>query len=306
MNRRQIIPFSITVILLTSFLYACQPELSSPNSTNPNITGDFRAKVNGVQWVANRASGASRILGLINLTGQSTDGKTITITLQDSGVRTYALTQTALNAGVLSDSSAGTISFTSNGSADTSKAGGSVNVTVIDTVRKTISGTFRFKVYRATDSSSRSITEGVFNNLSYAVTLQQPSGTDTFRVKVNGVDFPYASVNAVRLTTPIDIVSVTASTANIAKSVGITLPGNVTVGTYNFAPLGFDYIGQYNINTTATSGIYMSSYTGTVEVLEHNLSTKRIRGNFSFKAKTLLPPPDSANLTAGYFSVKYP
>ncbi len=306
MNRRQIIPFSITVILLTSFFYACQPELTNPSSTNPNVTGDFRAKINGVQWVANKSTGAARTLGIINISGQGTDGKIITMTLQDSGVRTYYLTPNALQVGAYSDSATGSTGFGSNASADTNKAGGIVNITVIDTVRKTISGTFRFKVYRAIDSATRSITEGVFNNISYAPPVVTQSGTDTFRVKVNGVDFPYASVNAVRLTTPIDIVSVTASTANLGKTVGITLPGNVTVGTYNFAPLGFDYIGQYNINTTATSGIYMSSYTGTVEVLEHNLTTKRIRGNFSFKARTLLPPADSANLTLGYFSVKYP
>lgn len=304
MNRKQVIPFSIILSLLILF-YACQPELSSPNSTNPNVTGDFRAKINGVQWVANRASSAARTLGIINITGQGTDGKTITMTLQDSGVRTYYLTPNALQAGAYQDSAAGTTGFASNASADTSKAGGIVNITVIDTVRKTISGTFRFKVYRATDSATRSITEGVFNNISYAPVVVTPSGTDTFRVKVDGVDFAYTSLNGIRLTSPLDIVSITASTANSAKTVGITMPGNVTAGTYNFTPGGFDYIGQYNINTSATSGIFMSSYTGTVEVLEHNTTTKRIRGNFNFKAKSILTR-DSANLTAGYFSVKYP
>jgi hypothetical protein len=304
MNRKQVISFSL-ILGLASFFYACQPELTNPNPATPNITGDFRAKINGVQWVANKATGAARTLGIINISGQGTDGKTITMTLQDSGVRTYFLTPNALQAGAYQDSASGSIGFGSNASADTSKAGGIVNITVIDTVRKTISGTFRFKVYRATDSATRSLTEGVFNNISYAPVVVAPSGTDTFRVKVDGVDFPYTSLNGIRLTTPLDIVSVTASTANSAKTVGITMPGNVTVGTYNFVPFGFDYIGQYNINTSATSGIYMSSNAGSVQILEHNLTTKRIRGNFTFRAKALLSA-DSANLTAGYFSVKYP
>jgi hypothetical protein len=304
MNRKQVISFSL-IIGLVSFFYACQPELTNPSSTNPNVTGDFRAKINGVQWVANKASSAARTLGIINISGQGTDGKLITMTLQDSGVRTYFLTPNALQAGAYQDSASGSIGFGSNASADTSKAGGIVNITVIDTVRKTISGTFRFKVYRATDSATRSLTEGVFNNISYAPVVVAPSGTDTFRVKVDGVDFPYTSIGCFRIAFPVDIISITANSASANKVVGLTLPGNISAGTYNFTASSSDYIGQYTINTNVAPGIYMGSLTGSIQVLEHNLTAKRIRGNFNFKAKALFLP-DSANLTAGYFSLKYP
>lgn len=302
MNRKQVISFSL-IIGLVAFFYSCQPELTNPNTTNPNVTGDFRAKINGVQWVANKAASAARTLGIINITGQGTDGKIITMTLQDSGVRTYYLTPNALNAGAYSDSAAGPIAFASNGSPDTSKAGGVVNITVIDTVRKTISGTFRFKVFRATDSSTRSITEGVFNNISYAPVVITPSATDTFRVKVDGVNFPYVSLISTRVTTFFNMITINANTANDARTVALNLPGTATPGIYQYVGWSsVELVGQYNVMSPSLA---MASTSGSVQILEHNTSTKRIRGNFNFIAKVLIGR-DSAVITDGYFSVKYP
>src|SRR5688572_30619438 len=81
--------FAILLFVLVSCAYllqSCQSEdgfdLNPPNN-NP-VTGDLRCKINGVQWVANKAAIAHRMAGVINITGLSTDKKLITITLTDS------------------------------------------------------------------------------------------------------------------------------------------------------------------------------------------------------------------------------
>ena len=63
---------------LLSFI-SCQKEVdpSIIDDQNPpqQVTGNLKAKVDGAQWVANTASGATRMLGLISIGGKSTDKK---------------------------------------------------------------------------------------------------------------------------------------------------------------------------------------------------------------------------------------
>src|SRR3979411_83577 len=94
--------FCLLLMGLFSF-NACQKELTDPNGTGViGGTGDFRAKINGVQWVAS-VSGASKMSGVISVFGAG-GGKQIAITLQDSGVHHYTLSLVSLQAGALTDS----------------------------------------------------------------------------------------------------------------------------------------------------------------------------------------------------------
>ncbi|MEP6952031.1 MAG: hypothetical protein ABI863_22265 [Ginsengibacter sp.] len=45
-------------------------------------------------------------------------------------------------------------------------------------------------------------------------------------------------------------------------------------------------------------------HSGTLTILEHNITTKRIRGNFNFHASEV-PGTKVSELTEGYFSVIY-
>jgi hypothetical protein len=301
-------------ILLVSFISvfvitACQKEVdfdaSNPANPNPPVasTGNFRAKINGTQWVANKAAGAARFGGVINLSGLSNDRKILTITLTDSGVHRYILSDITMNAAAMVDSNdANPFSFVSNQGTYPTTSGGEVNITAIDTAKKTMTGTFSFKMYRDMDSTMKTITEGSFTNLSYATSMPPSAATDTFRVKIDGVSWTPASVMGVAV--PImNQIAVNATSSNASKTVGLTFPSTITAGTYTLDILGFTYIGQYNPDTDPMHS--KASVSGTLTILEHNTSTKRIRGNFNFRGEEIATPANFSNITEGYFSVKY-
>ncbi len=294
--------------IFMGLLTGCGKELSEengnlPGNTGPGqVTGDFRAKINGEQWVANKAAAAARISGLINLTGLSTQGRLLTITLTDSGAKTYTLDENSINFAAYVDSTETNRDNYSTIQSDVdSLAGGTVTISRLDTVNKTISGTFTFKVYRQQDNKKKSFTEGVFTNLSYSTTMPPANTSDTFRVKVNNVAWVSASIFAIKANGKININSTDAgNTKNIGLSINETItPGNA----YTWSIL--DNIAVYNPVTTMPPTPYSGSG-GNLTILEHNTTTKRIRGTFNFVAKTFpIPVPPDINFTEGYFSIKY-
>jgi hypothetical protein len=294
----------LSLFFITSALifYSCQKEVDyALNQNNSNVTGDFRAKIEGSQWVANKAAVASRMAGVINITGLGTDRKLITITLTDSGVHRYILSDNTMNAAAYVDSTLpNTFAFTTNQGTYPTQAGGEVNITSIDTVNKKISGTFSFKAYRMMDDLQRTITEGSFTNISYATTLPPSSSTDTFKVKINGSSWTPGFVASV---STMGTLAVSGSDAAGVKSVGLTMPSTITPGTYTLDLFGAQYIGLYNPDSDPNHS--QASTSGTLTILSHNTSTRRIRGTFSFHAEALLNPLLFSEITEGYFAVTY-
>jgi hypothetical protein len=301
--------YGLVILGSVLFIQSCQQEID-PNTisnTNNPVTGDFRAKINGTQWVANSIAAASRMNGFIGITGRSTDKKYITITLTDSGVHNYTLNDMTMNAAAYLDSTlADPSALTTNQGLNPGDAGGTVNITSIDVANKKISGTFSFKVFRQLDGLQRTMTEGVFTNLSYTTTLP-PSGTaDTLNVKIAGT--PWMPVSVIGVKTPASgpipaTIAIVANNAAATQTVGLTMPAGITPGTYTLDFFGLTYIGQYNPDTNPNHS--QASMSGTLTILSHNTTTKRIRGTFSFHAETILPPVLSTELTEGFFAVTY-
>jgi hypothetical protein len=264
--------------------------------TTPPVTGSFTARIDGTQFVANKATAASRVLNTIAITGQSTDGELIVLRVADSGVHVYSLDiNSSSNAGVYSKDNG--IAFTTNGGTTSDLSGGTLSITSIDPVKKTMSGTFSIKVYRPLDAQQKNITSGIFKDISYETTAIPPANSsDTFKVKVDGTAFPVFSASGISV---YNMISLSASDQAVSKTVGVTFPSNITPGVYTFTAFGFDYIGQYNVGSS-----YLSSESGTLTIIEHNITTKRIRGNFNFHAKEILGTQEF-DLTEGYFSIVY-
>ncbi len=260
------------------------------------VTGSFTAKINGINFIADKSSGATRALGEIAITGLNSNGEKIVLVVADSGVHVYTLDiNSPSNAGAYNKDTA--YSYATNQGNSDAESGGTLSITSIDLVNKTMSGTFSIKVYRAFDLTQKNITEGVFNNIPFETTAIPPSNsTDTFRVKVNGVDFPAFSVSGI---SAFGMVNFSASNQQVSKTVGISLPADITPGTYTFTLFGPSYIGQYNSDSA-----YMAADTGTITILEHNTISKKIRGTFDFHAAEL-PGTQEAQLTEGYFSITY-
>lgn len=265
-----------------------------PGGPGGGVTGSFTATIDGVSFVANKVAAATKAIGVIAIVGQNNSGEQIILRVADSAVHNYIFDINSLNnAAAYSKDSA--YAYTTNGGLTADQSGGVLNITSIDTVKKIMSGTFSIKVYREYDNKQKIITNGVFKNISYETApIQQANSLDTFRVKVDGVPFPtYAISNFLYGTT----INISASDQNLSKTVGFSFLSSITPGTYDLAT-GFDYIATYNAGTD-----YMMAESGSLTILENNVSTKRLRANFSFKAFSILSSA-KVTLTEGYFSVK--
>jgi hypothetical protein len=294
-----------TVGLLFLFLISlqnssCQKEfvISAVDSsliTSPGA-GSFTATIDGGKFTGDKLAAATISSGVIAVTGLSVNGEEIVLRVADSSVHQYTLKiGSASNVGVYSKDTA--YAFATNQGISADQSGGTMTITSIDTAKKTLSGTFSMKVYRQFDGKQKVITDGVFKNISYqTVAIPPANASDTFRVKVDGVQFPVYSVTGISVFVKINI---SASNQDISKTVGISVPSNVTVGTYTFSTFGPDYIGQYNVGTS-----YLSASSGTITIVEHNTTTKRIRGTFNMNAAEIMGTK-TATLSEGYFSKTY-
>jgi hypothetical protein len=308
-------PFLLSLIALV-FFSSCQKELTeeilrtTPVTGGTSGSGSMTAKIDGVAWVADKGAAATispalgTVPGLINISGLSNGKKHLTITLTDSGSHNYLLPPDNLwmNAAAYVDSTqTNSFSYSTNQSYIANEPNGSVKITSIDAVKKTMSGTFSFTVYRQMDTTKHTITEGVFTNIPYTNGFGLPASntTDTFRVKVDGVAMAPFSING-NLMTLTNQLMVQASTQSLSENVGLMIPATITAGTY---PL--DFFSATHIGTYQKSGTSFASTSGSIQVLEHNTSTKRIRANFSFVAQPMLSTTPTYQITEGYFSVKY-
>jgi Family of unknown function (DUF6252) len=301
-----------TIIVLSGIiiLNSCQKEVdpSILGNTNNPATGNFKAKIDGTQWVANSATGASRMLGFITINGRSTDKKYVTIAVRDSGVHNYTLDENSLNVASYIDSNlTNTFNFSTNQGVNPGDAGGVVNITSIDAVNKTVSGTFSFRVFRQFDNTQRTLTEGSFTNIPYLTSIPPTSSTDTFRVKIAGTMWvPPVVVASKTPALPPQLlpqITVTGTSSDGTKSVGMFMPDNIVPGNYTFDLFAGTYLGLYNPDTNPNNS--QGAMSGTLTILSHNTTTRRIRGNFNFHAEALLNPLLFTELTEGYFAVSY-
>ncbi len=284
----------ITVVLLSVVIGAgitsCQKDHTNPDP------GTLIATIDGSQFIANKAAVAEISSDVIAIVGQSADGGQIILRVKDSGVHVYTLNiNSPTNVGAYSVNNE--YAYTTNQGNTDAESGGTLSITSIDVANKKITGTFSMKMYRQLDSKQITITEGVFTNISYDTEgLPAANAKDTFNVKADGTPFPGYSITGIAAFGKINI---SVSNKDVSKTIGLSFPTNVTAGTYTFSSFGPDYIAQYNIGSS-----YLTGDSGSVTILEHNTTTKRIKGSFNFHASELMGSKTS-QLTEGYFSVVY-
>jgi hypothetical protein len=299
----RISPIHIVTLFALLPFFSCQKELSYEGGPPPvqEALGDFRAKIDGVQWVAaDSAKGAAILGGLINISGTSSDNKQISMTLDDTVTGIYTLNQVSTSLGAYADQdSSGIYAFTTDQGVDTSQAGGIVTLTEIDKVNKTISGTFSFKVYRNLDSRGKSITEGVFNKLPYESALPPANNGDTMRCTINGTPWVGQSIQATEL---LPSISISGSHLDGSQLVDLIFPANTGPGSYPMSVSGLTYFGIY---TPSATGGALASNAGTLTILQNDAVNRRISGTFFFDATFPGLGGITDHLTSGYFSVSY-
>ncbi|HEY4110449.1 DUF6252 family protein [Puia sp.] len=290
-----------TIALLVGFA-SCKKETSIENGNGQS--GNFTAKIDGVQWSASATKqGASILGGMITVTGISADNKEISINIADSVAGTYVLNQASQSIAAYADiDSSDTYAFASNQGTDTSQAGGLVTITEIDPVAKTISGTFSFKVYRDLDGRQKTITEGVFTKIPYVSAVPPTSGSDTLQASIDNK--AWSAVNIQALTTGGQITIVGASSDG-TQSIGLLLPANAAAGSYPLDGTNPSYLGAYTFISNSSSTGFVSTK-GTLTITENNTSTFRVKGTFTFTAADPTRGTTTTHsITSGSFSVYY-
>jgi hypothetical protein len=297
--------YTFIFLLFSSWIFfACKKETSVENAGN--TTANFSADINGTQWYATRATeGAILLQGMLNVTGISADSEEISITLTDTALGVHTLSpQTPSLAVVGYIDSSYTTNFSTSEGTDSTQAGGEVTLTEINALTKTVSGTFSFKVYRTSDGAQRTVASGVFTNIPYTSSLPGSNPGDTVKASIDNSAFTGQSIQASVTDGQLTILG---STSTGTQSIALILPTNATIGSHALTPNGststymaiYDFVGTNGNNTAAPANA------GSINILENNASTSRMRGSFSFT--TADPTTGNTNhaVTSGFFSVYY-
>jgi hypothetical protein len=284
------------------WIASCKKETSIEHG---NVAGSFTAVINGVPWSAASSQEQATILrGLINITGVSTDNQEISISITDTVAGVYVLNaQTPSIAVYVSADSSNLYAYSTSQSSDTSKAGGIVTITAIDTLHKTVTGTFAFNVTRTYDNQVKNITSGVFNQIPYTTSLPAGSPADTVTAAIDGGDWAAESIQASTLDGTLTLVG---ASADGSQSVALIFPDYASAGTYPLTSSSAipSYLAVYDVvangSNTADPGT-----SGNITVLTNNTSTMRMTGTFQFSTDDPNVPSSEHSIVNGYFSVYY-
>lgn len=140
--------------------------------------GGFTAVIDGKSWVATDSSiRVSLLNGILTISGQSSDGQTITILLEDTVQRPYTLNENSVSmATYFDEQDNSTLEFrylSTNQSYNASLSGGAVLLNEVDNLNKTISGIFSFNVYIDSANYRKVITEGLLQTCLILILYHQ-------------------------------------------------------------------------------------------------------------------------------------
>ncbi|MDQ6845441.1 MAG: DUF6252 family protein [Bacteroidota bacterium] len=156
----------ILIVWCLFILNSCQKKFEEPRDAPADTTVIFKAKINTVPFSAVLSGASIRPDSVISIAGQSADGQTLAFTLKDSGVHVYDLDMNSTT-NFCSYEDSRNYAFSTNQGYKPGDAGGKLSIVLLDRVKRFISGTFKFTVYREDDNTQRTITDGIFNNIRY-------------------------------------------------------------------------------------------------------------------------------------------
>lgn len=306
--------FNVILIISSIFIFSCNNEpyegpIPSTSASLPPVNGEFKVDFDGQTFVSNSTQAIVNS-SYVSITGKKSTGEFFQITIPNAQVGAYNLQTNPVNYALIYSTGSGNIPYMAadddTGSfanfanyTDTSQ----IVITNIDTVNKKISGTFKFTGVKFADNTGATVitkvfTNGSFTNLSYTPDVIVPPTNNAFFAKLDGTDFIPTNITGIKQSGLISVIGRRGSVENIA----LAFPDNVTDGTtFNFGPLD-DERGQYIMDAT-TNGIFGG--TGTMTIISHNPTTKKVKGTFSFVGETFLPPLLTRNITVGTFDVTY-
>ncbi|MCD4730713.1 MAG: hypothetical protein K8R74_08950 [Bacteroidales bacterium] len=283
------------ILLLSFYLFAalslilsgCHKEESEEPETNPSAS--MSAKIDDVDWSATQA-GCSISNGIAGIVGTAPQSQTIILTLSEFSEGIIPLEFNGTSVGAVTD---GNVTYTTNSDPQTS---GIVIITYINNADSLVSGTFEFYAYSPFGNGFVSVSDGNFTNVPFTNELP-PIPDNSLVVDIDGSTFTPATVNASLL---MGKIMISASNAQVTKTIGISIEENLTDGTYDIGGMFGSVSGQYNIGTS----VIMIANEGELVITKHDMNNNILEGTFEFEAAELIGT-NSASLTNGNFVVNY-
>ncbi len=294
---------AILLLVFTFSLVSCEiepidsaievPTDNNPNNPDPISPASFKAKIDGQLWTAQTTAaliGGNLIA--INASIGGENGENFSFLIDGVVPGTYPA-----NENILNFSPAGTDFGWESFNLDVPDENtGSITITSINTVAKTISGTFTFKGYWSDDFvdniAPKNFTEGVFTNIPYEDYVDPAN--NTFFAKVNGTEFAETDILVV---TANNVIGIGASNTN-NQSITIGVDEDITPGTYSITGnIQTDVVqATYKLNETTS----ILSNSGTVTIT--SITADRVIGTFSF---TAINGSTTYTISEGSFDVEY-
>lgn len=173
---------------------------------------------------------------------------------------------------------------------------GSITISEIDEVNKTISGTFSSKVKRVVPSEKAAdITSGSFTKIPYSTNA--PASSSSLSAKVDGTLMNASIATGARA---FGKLVLNGSTLDGKQIITITIPETATPGTYTFGVLGTTSYATYTLNPNT-----YESTSGSVKITAHSTTSKHIEGTFSFSAEPFGFEAETIAVTEGAFVITY-
>lgn len=177
-----------------------------------------------------------------------------------------------------------------------------LTISSIDTINKRVVGTFKFTGVRFADGGA-AVDFKVFTNGSFALNYldEAPSGpgNNTFTAKLDDNVFTPTAINGLSNSGRISIIGRRGS----IETIGINVISTITAGTYDLDITG-DYVGQY-IKDATPEGSSFAAEQGTLTIVSHDTTAKRIIGTFDFIASSFLVPGVTYEVSEGAFDITY-
>lgn len=284
------------IAFFTLLAVGCSKDDDNNNNNSGAADGELVAKVNGNEFIASTQVAATLYAGTFNISAiQPSTGETIVFTVSDAMEGTFdlGLNANAQNGAVYMIS--GEDAYVSVGDGGS----GQIKITDLDMENETVSGNFNFIAVRQTVGGN-----GAFTNIDLATTIT--GGNSTLEAKVNSDDLNADSVMALETTMGGNTtITVTANHNSTNQNLGLSFPGDITPGSYNFSGAFSDYLGTYNPSLGGGTNNYISE-TGTLTITSIDLNAGTVEGAFSFTAKRFDPndPDVTYEITAGSFSAE--
>ncbi len=239
----------------------------------------LQAKINDRLYMSTEARASTSESGGLIIQGSNID-ESLTLTLSNFREGNYVIDNNTSNKAVFSDFYGNTFSTVSGGQ-------GTVNISEVDELTQTLSGTFNFSaVLPGVDTIY--VSRGVLYRVPYGgISIPDTDiESNTFKAKIDGAAF-----NPVLIQTNSGLGTIMITGSTPSASIVLSLPDTVVPGEYE---VDWDYdavlIGFGNGDEETLEGV--------IKILAHNPETRTIKGTFSFNTTT-------HQITDGQFELVY-